>query len=726
MILPYPTTSPYSRARRLAATLIVGVLAAMGLATASAASTASAAISAGNYVWLTTDSGTNVYERGARALGPLPPPGGGTGPTIANQAQGPAVFSRALNTVLIPEADGIHLYDPIALNSERVLTGSGYSGGYTDLTLSADATELAAVRTGGQAIDFLRISDSSLLTTSNFLTPVTGLSTTPPPVSSEFAVTLSYESQLGYRTESFSAGIGPGAGFLQSTTVQTMDTAWSLDGTYLYAASNSTNPAENGITRFDTQSRQSEFFPTPQGFAPQRLLMSSAGDRLYVAASGDGGRQGGVYVIDTASMTFENFGLALPDTAAVAYGAMDVAIGPDGDSSLYVPTGANLVAVEFGEMGPQPSFVDIQNATTYGAAVVDLPAEWLITGNDQSTFISTPFAQPLVVVPRDIDGTPMRGIPLWAEIMFGDVTYSGGGTSFAGVTDANGQFTLPALDVGTTTGAVEIQVTGPDSEIVGVFTLEILSPTAPGPPVIDSLTAGDSTVSVAFTPGTAGSLPTTQYVATATNQSDADQLDISGAGTASPILVSGLTNGETYTFTVTAINPAGDVESAASNAITVGIPASVTALPGPATAGHAYSFTFAPAGVPTPTMQLNVGTPLPDGLTWDADTMTIHGTPAASSVGTTFLLFFVSNELANDVQVPVSFVVDSAVGSVEPGATPVLQPAGPEPIAHAHTTDVLAVTGGQLPVIAIVVGIGLLFAGGLLRAIRPVSRRAAE
>jgi hypothetical protein len=73
-----------------------------------------------------------------------------------------------------------------------------------------------------------------------------------------------------------------------------------------------------------------------------------------------------------------------------------------------------------------------------------------------------------------------------------------------------------------------------------------------------------TSASVSFTaPVNDGGSAITGYTVTSTPD------NITATGTASPIVVTGLTNGTSYTFTVHATNAAGDgPESVASNAVT--------------------------------------------------------------------------------------------------------------------------------------------------------------
>src|SRR5437870_256896 len=76
----------------------------------------------------------------------------------------------------------------------------------------------------------------------------------------------------------------------------------------------------------------------------------------------------------------------------------------------------------------------------------------------------------------------------------------------------------------------------------------------PSAPTIGTVTAGDRSATVAWTqPGSSGGSPITGYVIT----SDPDAVQAYAGGTSTSGIISGLTNGHDYTFTVAAVNAAG-------------------------------------------------------------------------------------------------------------------------------------------------------------------------
>ena len=88
--------------------------------------------------------------------------------------------------------------------------------------------------------------------------------------------------------------------------------------------------------------------------------------------------------------------------------------------------------------------------------------------------------------------------------------------------------------------------------------------TVPGAPTIGTATAGDTQATVPFTaPASNGGEAITGYTATSSPGG------LTATGASSPLTVTGLTNGQAYTFTVKATNAVGDsADSAASNSVT--------------------------------------------------------------------------------------------------------------------------------------------------------------
>lgn len=136
--------------------------------------------------------------------------------------------------------------------------------------------------------------------------------------------------------------------------------------------------------------------------------------------------------------------------------------------------------------------------------------------------------------------------------------------------------------------------------------------TVPNAPTIGAATSGNAQATVNFTPpANSGGAAITSYTLTSSPGG------FSAIGAGSPIVVTGLTNGTSYTFTVTATNSAGtSLPSAASAAVTPstvpGAPTSIVAMAGnaqatvsflaPANNGGAavanYTVTPSPAGTP--------------------------------------------------------------------------------------------------------------------------------
>jgi hypothetical protein len=129
------------------------------------------------------------------------------------------------------------------------------------------------------------------------------------------------------------------------------------------------------------------------------------------------------------------------------------------------------------------------------------------------------------------------------------------------VSDAVYRSTVTGLTNGTTYYFV-VKAVNAGGESPASNQVSAVPYTVPDAPTAVAAVAGDGQATVAFTaPENSGGSPVTSYEVTS---SSGDVV----TGAASPIIVMGLTNGTSYTFTVKAINAAGpSLPSAASNAV---------------------------------------------------------------------------------------------------------------------------------------------------------------
>lgn len=206
----------------------------------------------------------------------------------------------------------------------------------------------------------------------------------------------------------------------------------------------------------------------------------------------------------------------------------------------------------------------------------------------------------------------------------------------------------------------------------------------PGAPTIGTATAGNTQANVSFTaPAWSGGSTITGYTVISSPGG------FTATGSASPITVTGLTNGTAYTFTVTATNSAGTGgTSAASNSVTP------FALPvaGAVSATVAYDSSSNPI-----TLNLSGGaaTSVAVASTASHGTATASGTsitytPAAGFFGSDSFTYTAANVGGTSSAATVSVTVSAPTFSV----TPTTLTPGTVGTSYSQT---LSVSGGQTP-----------------------------
>jgi len=160
-------------------------------------------------------------------------------------------------------------------------------------------------------------------------------------------------------------------------------------------------------------------------------------------------------------------------------------------------------------------------------------------------------------------------------------------------TNANA-YTLVSADAGSTMTCVVTATNTIGSTPATSAATATIAATVPGAPTIGTAVPGNTTAGVVFTaPADNGGATITSYTATAFIGGSPTAITATGA--TSPITVSGLTNGTSYTFKVKATNSAGTgPESAASNSVTPNTSVSTEYLV--VAGGGAGGYSYAGAG----------------------------------------------------------------------------------------------------------------------------------
>lgn len=345
-------------------------------------------------------------------------------------------------------------------------------------------------------------------------------------------------------------------------------------GAILFAASGDFTIGANGSIRADGANApyvDAGLFEASGGGGAGGFVAFNIGGRWHnnglVSARGGAGSWGGLF----------HPGATAPASPRDQMGGVGsggyVAINP----TVIINTGA--IDVSGGNLAAAPNYG--------GAALLDAPAIFStaqIAGSKNTNATATVVASTTVPgAPNIGTATPANGS---ATVNFAGPD-SNGGSAITGftVTSSPGGLTVsasasPITVTGLTNGTAytfTVSATNANgSSSASVASNSVTPSTGPGTPTIGTATPGNASATVAFTaPADDGGSPITSYSVTAS--SSYAYYNQTATAAQSPITVTGLVNGQAYTFTVTATNANGTSSaSSPSNSVT---PATVPGTP---------------------------------------------------------------------------------------------------------------------------------------------------
>ncbi len=395
----------------------------------------------------------------------------------------------------------------LSLSSTGVLSGTPTQAGDFPITVTAtDSTTGTAAPYGGSQSYTLHI-DGPVIT----VAPATVPSAT---VGAAYSQTLSASGGTGPYTFAATGSLPPGL---------TLGAGGTLSGT----------PTTAGDFSFTATATDADSFTGNQAYTVHVTAIVPAAPTGASATAGD----------TQASVSFA----APTDTGGAPISAYTVTSNPGG----FTGTGAASPITVTGLTNGIAYTFTVTATNTAGTGPASSPSNAVTPKGAQTITFSNPGTQNFGTTPT-LTATASSGLtPTFSSQTTGVCTITSGGA-------------LTFLSAGTCTIAADQAGNGSYLAAPTVTQSFTVAAVVPGAPTIGTAIAGNAQATVSFTaPVSSGGAAITSYTVTSSPGG------FTGTGAASPITVTGLTNGTAYTFTVTATNSAGTGSaSAASNSVT--------------------------------------------------------------------------------------------------------------------------------------------------------------
>jgi uncharacterized protein YhjY with autotransporter beta-barrel domain len=395
----------------------------------------------------------------------------------------------------------------LSLSSTGVLSGTPTQAGDYPITITAsDSTTGPAAPYGGSQSYTLHI-DGPVITVAPGTVP-------NATVGTPYSQTLSASGGTGPYTFAATGSVPPGL---------TLSAGGTLSGT----------PTTAGDFSFTATATDADSFTGSQAYTVHVTAIVPAAPTGANATAGD----------TQASVNFA----APTDTGGAAISAYTVTSSPGG----LTGTGAASPITVTGLTNGTAYTFTVTATNTAGTGPASTASNAVTPKGAQSITFNSPGTQNFGTSPTLTATASSSLTPTFSSQTTGVCTITSGGA-------------LTFLSAGTCTIAADQAGDGTYLAAPTVTQSFSVAAVVPGAPTIGVATAGNTQATVSFTaPASNGGSAVTGYTVTS------NPGGITGTGAASPITVTGLTNGTAYTFTVTATNGAGTGSaSAASNSVT--------------------------------------------------------------------------------------------------------------------------------------------------------------
>ena len=304
-----------------------------------------------------------------------------------------------------------------------------------------------------------------------------------------------------------------------------------------------------------------------------KLLLNVTNSSNYITdSSGTQTVSNSSVVFRSADTTVPNAPTSLSATAGDGQAIISFTPGSNGGSAItnykYSTDGSNYIELSPAVTTSPITITGLTNGTSYGIYLKAVNARGESSASSSvSVTPSTIPSSPTSLSASAGDGSATISFTPGANggNAITNYQYSTDGTNYTALfpTDTSSPITINGLTNGTSY-TIYLKAVNPNGVSSASSSVTVTPSTIPSAPTSLSASAGDGSATISFTPGANGGNAITNYKYSIDGST---YTDLSPSDASTPITISGLTNGTSYTIYLKAVNANGD--SSASTSVSV-------------------------------------------------------------------------------------------------------------------------------------------------------------